>query len=198
MPCTNSDRPLSVVRISILPEASQVGYWYRVVPDRLSGFCATSERPRWSKTNYIVLQEFCLLLICICFYRWENSKSNSMSTCSSYLFMDQTMGFPLVMDKLHSGRRTSRDVLTWWLSRQTFRTWTGKNEDWTKDSWKNKRIWGFEPPCARYIPGRARGAACCWRDRSQRPEWVAWKRHGLWTEMLSFQHQYIYIYISDN
>jgi hypothetical protein len=35
MPCTNEGRPLSVVRISVLLEVSQMGYRYRVVPYRL-------------------------------------------------------------------------------------------------------------------------------------------------------------------
>ena len=51
MPCTNEGRPLWVVRISVFPEVSQMGYRYRVVPDRLWRFCATSERPRRSKTK---------------------------------------------------------------------------------------------------------------------------------------------------
>ena len=53
MPCTNLGRPLSVVRISVLPEVSQMGYRYRVVPYRLWKFCATSERPRQSQTKLV-------------------------------------------------------------------------------------------------------------------------------------------------
>ena len=49
MPCTNEGRPLSVVRISVFPEVSQIGYRHRGVPYRLWMFCATSERPRRSK-----------------------------------------------------------------------------------------------------------------------------------------------------
>ena len=45
MPCTNLSRPLSVVRISVLPKVSQMGYRYRVVPYRLWMSWATSGRP---------------------------------------------------------------------------------------------------------------------------------------------------------
>ena len=48
-------RPLSVVRISVLPEVSQMGYRDRVVPYRLWRFCATSERPRRSKTKWVII-----------------------------------------------------------------------------------------------------------------------------------------------
>ena len=55
MPCANYGRPLSVVRISVLPEVSQIGYRDRVVPYRLWRFCATSERPRRSKTKCVII-----------------------------------------------------------------------------------------------------------------------------------------------
>ena len=52
MPCANLGRPLSVVRSSVLPEVSQTGYGKRVVPYQFWGSCATSERPRRSKTTW--------------------------------------------------------------------------------------------------------------------------------------------------
>ena len=54
MPCTNLGRPLSVVGISVLPEVSQMGYRYRVVPYRSWRFRATSERLRRSKTKLVL------------------------------------------------------------------------------------------------------------------------------------------------
>ena len=63
----NQGRPLLVVRISVFPEVSQMGYRYRVVPYPLLRFCATSERPRQSRTK-LVLRYFCRLLIYIYIY----------------------------------------------------------------------------------------------------------------------------------
>ena len=67
MPCTNYGGPLSLVKISVLPEVSQTGYRYRVVPYRLWRFCATSEKPRRSKTKLvytIILSVTHLVLSC--------------------------------------------------------------------------------------------------------------------------------------
>ena len=46
-----SSPTVSVVRISVLPEVSHMGYRYRVVPYRLRIFCATSERPMRTRLN---------------------------------------------------------------------------------------------------------------------------------------------------
>ena len=52
MPWTNSGLPLSVVRISVFLEVSQMGYRYRVVPYRLWRFCATWERYYNNSVDY--------------------------------------------------------------------------------------------------------------------------------------------------
>jgi hypothetical protein len=52
---------LSVLKISVLLQVSQMGYRYRVVPYRFWRFCATSERPRRSKTELVL--QWCITII---------------------------------------------------------------------------------------------------------------------------------------
>ena len=55
MPCTNQGHPLSVVRILVFPEVSQMVYGTGSSPYRLWRFCATSERPRRHKTKLVTI-----------------------------------------------------------------------------------------------------------------------------------------------
>ena len=72
MPCTNQGHPLSVVRILVFPEVSQMVYGTGSSPYRLWRFCATSERPRRHKTKLVTIIGQLLIYIYIMYIYIHN------------------------------------------------------------------------------------------------------------------------------